>query len=175
MRVVASATVLAYLGVGSNIGNRREQITLAIEMLENEDEISVVSQSRLYVTDPMYVTDQPAFLNGVLAVETTLSADELLEVIQRVENTLGRTRDVPNGPRTIDLDLLLFGAQIIKTESLQVPHPGISSRAFVLVPLCEIAPNLSIPGMNRNVYDILVQLAFPDVTEFVGEESSVEE
>lgn len=141
----------AFLGLGSNLGDRRANLEAAIEALDWGD-TRVHARSIIYDTDPVGgPDDQPAFLNMVITVGTTLSARGLLERVVGVEVALGRDRfnEVRWGPRTIDIDILTFGATVIDEPDLQIPHPRIAERAFVLVPLAEVAPDLDIPGLGR--------------------------
>ncbi len=132
---------LAYVGVGANIGDREATIRAAIAALPG-----VVAVSELRETDPVGVTDQPAFLNGAVAVETELSPRELLESLLMIERGLGRERGLRWGPRTIDLDLLLYGAETVDEPGLTVPHPRLHERRFALEPLADLDPELVVPG-----------------------------
>lgn len=132
---------LAYVGLGSNLGDREATISAAVEALPG-----VVAVSTLRETDPVGVTEQPAFLNGAVVLETDFSARELLELLLAVERSLGRERRERWGPRTIDLDLLLYGDEAIDEPGLTVPHPRLHERRFVLEPLVELAPGLVVPG-----------------------------
>ena len=148
----------AYVGLGANVGPREETLRQAVELLATEDGVEVVGVSTLRETDPVGVVDQPRFLNGAVAVETTLSARELLDVLLRVERTLGRVRDGTRwGPRTIDLDLLVFADEVVDEPGLRVPHPRLQERGFALEPLAELDPGLVIPGAGR-VLDVLSAL-----------------
>jgi 2-amino-4-hydroxy-6-hydroxymethyldihydropteridine diphosphokinase len=142
----------AYVGLGANLGDREATIRAALDALPG-----VVAVSRLRETDPVGVVDQPRFLNGVAALETDLSARELLETLLEVERELGRERRERWGPRTIDLDLLLYGEETIDEPGLTVPHPRLHERRFALEPLAELAPNALIPGRGR-VADALAEL-----------------
>ena len=138
---------LVYIGVGANLGDREATIRSALERLGAQEEIEVVRVSSLRETDPVGYTNQPKFLNGAAALETDLPPHELLERMLAVERELGRVRDGPRfGPRTIDLDLLLYGDAVLEDPGLQVPHPRMTERAFVLEPLAELDPELVIPG-----------------------------
>jgi 2-amino-4-hydroxy-6-hydroxymethyldihydropteridine diphosphokinase len=136
----------AYVAIGSNLGDRRQTLLDAVETLRVEPGVEVTAVSTLIETDPVGFLDQPRFVNGVVALETTLPARELLELLLEVERRFGRSReDVPaQGPRTLDLDLLLYGDEEIDEPGLQVPHPRMRERPFVLGPLAEIAPELEI-------------------------------
>jgi 2-amino-4-hydroxy-6-hydroxymethyldihydropteridine diphosphokinase len=137
----------AYVGLGANLGDREATIRAAVEALAGEDGIAVVAVSSLRETEPVGVGEQPQFLNGVAAVETTLSARDLLDRLLEIEQRFGRVR-IPgeHGPRTLDLDLLLYGGETIDEPGLAVPHPRLHERRFVLEPLAELAPGLLVPG-----------------------------
>jgi 2-amino-4-hydroxy-6-hydroxymethyldihydropteridine diphosphokinase len=138
----------AYIGMGSNLGDREGVIASALDLLRGADEVEVLAVSSLRETDPVGYLDQPRFLNGAVEVETTLAARELLALLLEIERRLGRVRgEGPRfGPRTIDLDLLLYGDETIGEAGLQVPHPRLAERPFVLEPLAELDPALEIPG-----------------------------
>jgi 2-amino-4-hydroxy-6-hydroxymethyldihydropteridine diphosphokinase len=138
----------AFIGLGSNLGDRKAQVGAAVELLRQEEGIEVLAVSTLRLTEPVGYADQPRFLNGAAAVETSLSARELLERLLAIERSLGRERGLgPRfGPRTIDLDLLVFGAETIDEPGLQVPHPRLIERKFALEPLAELEPSLEVPG-----------------------------
>ena len=143
---------VAYVGLGANLGDREETIRAAVAELPD-----VVAVSPLRETDPVGVTDQPQFLNGVAALETELAPRELLDVLLAIERRLGRERRERWGPRTIDLDLLLYGDAVIDEDSLKIPHPRLHERRFVLEPLADLAPKLVVPGHGR-VKDLLAKL-----------------
>ena len=149
----------AYVALGSNLGDREGTLRAALEALAAEPGIEVVAVSRLYDTEPVGYVDQPRFLNGAAALETELPARELLERLLAVEHRFGRSReDVPaQGPRTLDLDLLLYGDAEIDEPGLRVPHPRLHERRFVLEPLADLDPALEVPG-NGQVQDILARL-----------------
>ena len=142
----------AYIGLGANLGDREATIRAAIAALPG-----VVAVSSLRETDPVGKTDQPKFLNGVAALETALSARELLDKLLAVERDLGRERRERWGPRTIDLDLLLYGDLVLDEPGLTVPHPSLHERRFTLEPLAELDPELVVPGRGR-VSDLLAEL-----------------
>jgi 2-amino-4-hydroxy-6-hydroxymethyldihydropteridine diphosphokinase len=137
----------AYVGLGANLGDRERTLHAAVDALAAEDRIEVVAVSTLRDTEPVGVGEQPQFLNGAVELETTLSARELLDRLLAIEQRFGRVR-VPgeHGPRTIDLDLLLYDAEEIDEPGLAVPHPRLHERRFVLEPLAELAPGLVVPG-----------------------------
>jgi 2-amino-4-hydroxy-6-hydroxymethyldihydropteridine diphosphokinase len=137
----------AYVGLGANLGEREETLRAAVAGLEATGGVEVVAVSAFRETDPVGYVDQPRFLNGAVALETTLAPRELLEALLAVERSLGRTRDGPRfGPRTIDLDLLLYGDESLDEPGLTVPHPRLHERAFALEPLAELDPGLVVPG-----------------------------
>lgn len=140
--------VTAYIGLGSNLAEPVLQIRRALAALEQLPESVLRHCSSLYLSPPMGPADQPDYVNAVAALETTLPPLDLLTRLQRIEQAQGRTRSVHWGPRTLDLDLLLYGDRIIEDERLRVPHPGLPERAFVLYPLQEIAPDLELPGLG---------------------------
>ena len=137
----------AFVGIGSNLGEPERQIAAALQQLEAENGIEVVAVSTLRETEPVGVGEQPRFLNGAAELETTLTARELLDRLLAVEQRFGRVR-IPgeHGPRTLDLDLLLYGDEVIDEQGLTVPHPRLHERRFVLEPLAELAPGLVVPG-----------------------------
>ena len=141
----------AYVGLGSNLGDREETIRRAVALLDREADVDVVAVSRLRETEPVGYLDQPRFLNGVAAVDTSLAPRELLERLLAVERRLGRDRSASprQGPRTIDLDLLLHGAERVEGPGLEIPHPRMHERPFVLEPLAELAPDVVVPGRGR--------------------------
>lgn len=137
----------AYVGLGANLGDREATLREALVRLGDVDGVEVVAVSSFRETDPVGLLDQPRFVNGAAALETALGARALLDVLLAVERSLGRTRSGPRfGPRTVDLDLLLYGDRIVDEPGLTVPHPRLHERAFALEPLAELAPGLEIPG-----------------------------
>ena len=137
----------AYVGLGANLGDRECALQAAVGALSAEQGIEVVAVSTLRETEPVGVVEQPPYLNGAAELETTLTARELLDRLLAVEQRFGRVR-VPgeHGPRTVDLDLLLYGDEEIDEPGLTVPHPRLHERRFVLEPLAELAPGLAVPG-----------------------------
>jgi len=151
----------AYVGLGANLGDREAMLRSALEQLGAEPGIDVMAVSKLRDTDPVGITDQPRFLNAAAAVETDLTARELLDRLLGIERRLGRTREGPRfGPRTIDLDLLLYGDEQVAEPGLQVPHPRLHERMFVLEPLFELAPGLVVPGKGA-LSEILAGIQSP--------------
>ncbi len=147
----------AYIGLGSNLGDRTRVLRAAIDRLAHK--VTVTAASSVYETAPWGRRDQPPFLNCCVAVDTSLAPRELLALLLGVETELGRTRGEPWGPRTIDLDLLLFGDEAITSADLVVPHPRLIERAFVLVPLAEIAPAARVSPAGPSVREALERLA----------------
>lgn len=144
-----------FIGVGSNLGNRRLQIKKAVRLLAESGGITVKRQSSVYETEPEGgPAGQNKFLNGVIGIETSLEPEVLLKKIHGVEKKLKRRRTVKNGPRTIDLDILVYGSRVIQGRTLLIPHPRISERAFVLKGFSEIAPDFIHPVLNRSIGEI---------------------
>jgi 2-amino-4-hydroxy-6-hydroxymethyldihydropteridine diphosphokinase len=139
----------AFIGLGSNIGNRYDYLTKAIEKLVKHPKIKMVKTSSVYETDPVGYEEQDLFLNMVIEVWTDWSALELLDYCLKVELELGRKREIFWGPRTIDLDILLYNQENIKSEKLIVPHPRMLERNFVMIPLSEIKPDIIIPNTEK--------------------------
>jgi 2-amino-4-hydroxy-6-hydroxymethyldihydropteridine diphosphokinase len=141
----------AFVGLGSNLGDREATIRAAVDELSAAPGVEVLAVSTLIETDPVGYLDQPRFLNGAVALETRLSPQRLLELLQAVEARFGRDRGAvpPQGPRTLDLDLLLYADAVIDEAGLVVPHPRLHERPFVLGPLAELDPALEIPGKGR--------------------------
>jgi 2-amino-4-hydroxy-6-hydroxymethyldihydropteridine diphosphokinase len=138
----------AYIGLGANIGPREVTLLRAVDLLAETEGVEVLAVSQFRDTDPVGVVDQPRFLNGTTAIETSLTARQLLDRLLEVEEELGRVRDVRWGPRTIDLDLLVYGDREIDEPGLHVPHPRLRERRFALEPLAELDPQLRIPGLG---------------------------
>lgn len=148
----------AFLGVGSNLGDREATIRRAIAMLGATDGVEVVAVSSLRETDPVGVVDQPRFLNGAVEIETRLRPRGVLGLLLAIERELGRDRSGMRwGPRTIDLDLLVYGSETVDEQWLRVPHPRLHERRFALEPLAELDPELEIPGRGT-VSELLARL-----------------
>ena len=148
----------AYVGLGSNLGDRAGHLLLAVRGMLDAS-LDVIRLSSIYETEPVEYEQQPAFLNMVaeLRGSTLPSPEQTLARLLRIEYALGRTRDVRMGPRTIDLDLLIFKDQQIETELLSVPHPRLATRRFVLVPLNELVPGLVHPVLGKSISELLSQ------------------
>ncbi|MFQ5811004.1 MAG: 2-amino-4-hydroxy-6-hydroxymethyldihydropteridine diphosphokinase [Armatimonadota bacterium] len=142
-------SVRVYLGLGSNIGDRAAHVTRAIALLDAGTGLSIRRASSIYETVPWGEEQQRAFLNAVLVAETDLAPGELLAATQSVEKTMGRQRTRKWGPRVIDIDILVYGDHIVEEAGLRVPHPLLRERQFMLVPLLEVAPELTLPGGGR--------------------------
>jgi 2-amino-4-hydroxy-6-hydroxymethyldihydropteridine diphosphokinase len=143
-------TVPAFVGLGANLGDPRAQLEAALAALAALPEVELLAVSSAYESDPVGpVSDQPPFLNAVAEVATELSASQLLADLHRIEHSLGRTRSVRFGPRTCDLDLLLYGDEVSDDPALLLPHPRLTERRFVLDPLFELAPLLTLPDGRR--------------------------
>ena len=143
---MAISTTIAYIGLGSNLSEPIKQVLQAINAIKSIKLSNVVSVSSLYLSKPMGPQDQDDYINGVLALETSLCAIALLDALQTIENKAGRVRKENRwGARILDLDIILFGNEIIQSTRLTVPHYGMTEREFVLIPLTEIAPNLHLP------------------------------
>ncbi len=144
----------AFLGIGGNLGNREQTLRRTVRALEGGTRVTVLAASRVYETDPVSDEDQPAFLNGVLKVETALTARELLNLLLEVEQHFGRVRERKWGPRTLDLDILTYEAEVIREKGLDVPHPYLHERGFVLIPLCDLAADTLHPSLGRTFKDL---------------------
>ena len=163
--------VTAYLGLGSNLGERRKNLERAAELLfrspsepldhgrlKSHGHLRLLRSSSVYETAPWGYANQPDFLNCVLEVETGLTPDRLLDITQGVEREMGREWSLRYGPRVIDLDILFYGAIIIEQANLQIPHPRLHQRAFVLAPLAELAPELTHPVLGLTVREIMAEV-----------------
>jgi 2-amino-4-hydroxy-6-hydroxymethyldihydropteridine diphosphokinase len=152
----------AYIALGANLpspaGSPRQTLDAAILRLGELGNFT--AQSSYYSTEPVGYADQPEFLNAAIAIETTLEPQPLLDCLLAIERDFGRDRShgIPNGPRTLDLDILLYGDYVVNTQALQLPHPRMAQRSFVLLPLAEIAPELIHPELHRSVTQLLQDL-----------------
>ena len=145
--------VTVYLGIGSNMGSRQDNLDKALELLSQRVTLGQVSS--IYDTEPVGDADQPRFLNLVCQIKTRLDPVGLLTLAKSIESKLGRKMSGPNSPRPIDIDILFFGDQILESPKLVIPHPRIEERAFVLIPLSEIAPELVHPVSSKTAKEML--------------------
>jgi len=148
---------IAYLGLGSNLGDRNANLADAITRLSCES-VRILRTSSVWETAPRDVLDQPWFLNQVVEVESDLLPRQLFQRIQRIEREMGRQRRMPKGPRLIDIDILLYGNAVVKSEDLEIPHPRMTERRFVLAPLAELAPDLRHPVSKQTVRELLAEV-----------------
>ena len=166
-----NALHVAYIGFGSNIGDRLAYIQSAIHTLSETEGITLQKTSSIYTTDPVGYEAQAQFLNGVAAIQTSLSPLSLLHTLKDIETTIGRKRRIRWGPREIDLDILIYGDLCVQTEKLVIPHPEMHLRGFVLVPLAEIAPDLVHPVFQESIQTLLNRLE--DSKSVVKEEDCI--
>ena len=145
-----------YLSLGTNLGNR--ELNLEAAKQELTPQVKILDSSSLYQTEPWGYLDQPDFLNQVLVVETSLSPHELLEYVKGIEQKIGRQPSIRFGPRIVDIDILFYGNRIIQEEDLVIPHPRLKDRAFVLIPLAEIDPDLIYPGTDHSISGLLLNV-----------------
>lgn len=155
-----------YLSLGSNLGDRKAQLQEAVRLLQSNPSISNMKMSSIYETAPVGYLNQDAFLNLVIRLETSLSPLGLLDACQEIEQALHRERLVRWGPRTVDLDVLLYGQEQLATERLTIPHPRMYERAFVLVPLQELMPSLILPE-DLEMQEVHVWKTYDDVNTFL--------
>ncbi len=153
---------LVYIGVGSNLGNKYENISQAKKLLNEATHTSVVAVSGLYTTEPFGDVPQEDFLNGVFKIQTSLNPEALLTFLNRVESILKRERTIRWGPRTLDLDILFYNDEVIHTEKLIIPHPGIEKRLFVLTPLNDLIPDYQHPVLKKSCKTLEMELRSVD-------------
>ena len=149
---------LVYISLGSNLGDRAEHLRQAREQIDSQD-LRLLRASSIYETAPRDVEDQPWFLNQVIECETDLFPRQLLARLQKIERAMGRKRRVAKGPREIDLDILLFGDAVVKAPELEVPHPRLAERRFVLEPLAELVAEKKHPGTRKTMREMLAAVA----------------
>ncbi|WP_419960544.1 2-amino-4-hydroxy-6-hydroxymethyldihydropteridine diphosphokinase [Psychrobacillus sp. BM2] len=143
-----------FISLGSNIGNRFGYLQQAVRLLQQVERMNVVNVSSVYETDPVGYEDQAAFLNMVVEIKTSLTPHEILKKCNEIEAQLGRTREIHWGPRTVDLDILLYNEENMKTQDLIIPHPRMMERGFVLIPLVELQVNLVDPQSKQLIADV---------------------
>ena len=156
----------AYIGIGSNLGDRHQNCLMAVDMLQKTPGCKLTGHSDWYVTEPVGVKEQERYINGVALISTELSAHDLLKTLLAIEQNMGRVRRKRWESRIIDLDLLLYGREVINEKHLTVPHPLMHVRRFVLVPLVELEPNLIHPSLGLTMSELLAQL--PEDDQEVG-------
>jgi 2-amino-4-hydroxy-6-hydroxymethyldihydropteridine diphosphokinase len=152
--MIKKQLVVAYICLGSNLGNRAAHIKEALKALE-EKGIVIEKVSSLYSTEPVEVQQQPRFLNLAAEITTSLSAEELLDLCQKVERKLGRSTKGNKAPRTIDIDIIFYGDKVVQKANLQIPHPRMHMRRFMLAPLCEIAPAFIHPVYKKTISQLI--------------------
>jgi 2-amino-4-hydroxy-6-hydroxymethyldihydropteridine diphosphokinase len=146
-----------YLGLGTNLGDRREHLNCARALLQSSD-LLIARASSIYETEPRDFPNQPWFLNQVIEAQTTLFPRQLLARTQKIEREMGRKRTVDKGPRVIDIDILLYGESVVHTEALEIPHPRMADRRFVLEPLAELVPELLHPVTRKTIRGLLARV-----------------
>ena len=164
---MARKSISCFIALGTNLGDRLANLARAQALLAKK--VRIVRESSIYETAPWGVTDQPAFLNQVIEGKTTSDPDRLLVFLKQIEEQMGRQKTYRYGPRLIDLDILLMDDLVVSFPELIIPHPRMVERAFVMVPLDEIAPDLIIPGTSRTVHNLLADLDRSGVSLFKGE------
>lgn len=157
----------SFIAIGTNIEPRETHFKQALSLLNHHKQITIIKRSSIYETAPVGFLEQSHFLNGVIQIDTSLSPHELLDVCQRIEHQLGRERIIKNGPRTIDLDILLYDDEEVNDRRLTIPHPRMQQRAFVLIPLEEIRPDLYISAFQKNIRQLCDQLQVEDKEDVI--------
>jgi 2-amino-4-hydroxy-6-hydroxymethyldihydropteridine diphosphokinase len=168
-------TEVAYISVGSNLNNPYQQVKRAVDKLKIANSISVKAVSGWYLSDPLGPKNQSRYVNGVIKISTRLSPNQLLKKLHEIEDAHGRIRNVRWGPRTLDLDILLYGSRMMNTKKLTIPHPEMKIRNFVLTPLADIEPDLVLPDgsilsslLENNQLKDVVPILPGDVIEKIG-------
>ena len=166
-----NSEVTIYLGLGSNIGNKIENIIVAVDKLKSNSEITFVALSSFYETEPREYLNQDNFINAVVKLQTTFSAIELYKIIKNIETEMGRKTTFQNGPRLIDIDILLYGDEIINTNGILIPHTKIGERKFVLIPFAEIDNSVIIPGIQKSISQLLNSCNDSGVVQIIVEKN----
>jgi 2-amino-4-hydroxy-6-hydroxymethyldihydropteridine diphosphokinase len=161
--------IIAFIGIGSNLGNPAERCREAVQTLGMTQGIRLLRSSSLYRTEPVGPQDQPWFVNAAAEIRTILSPRQLLETLREIERKMGRTGGEKWGPRAIDLDILLYGQEVVRDEGMTVPHPELHRRRFVLVPLCELAPYAIHPAFGVSIRGLAERLTEPGRVERIEE------
>ena len=161
--------IICYIGIGSNLGNALQNCQDAVENLSRTKGIELTRVSSFYKTEPVGIENQNWFVNAVVEIKTTLSARNLFQMLQNIENDMGREREIKGGPRIIDLDLLFYGQDVIEEADLIVPHPEIHKRRFVLEPLCEIASYFIHPAFGVSMRGLKDRLNDNKIVEMIKE------
>lgn len=159
---------IAYIGLGSNSGDRWANLAKALSLLKSAPDVELREISSVYESEPLELKEQPDFLNAACKVKTQLPPLQLLPLLQRIEVQLKRVRRIPKGPRTIDLDILLYDDLLVDEEMLRIPHPELHKRRFVLLPLVEISPGLIHPSMRKSFEQLLIELPDNHRVELIG-------
>ena len=163
MSTIVETAYVAYVALGSNLNHPQRMVRAGFEALARLPDTQVLARSSLYRSAPVGYANQPDFINAVAALRTGLSPRVLLDALLAIEQAQGRVREFPNAPRPLDLDLLLYGEQVINEPGLSVPHPRMHQRAFVLLPLAEIAPGITVPSVDR-ISELLASIDVSGVT-----------
>ena len=156
-----------YLGLGSNLGDRQANLARALKLLGERLHIELVSS--LYETEPVDYTEQPLFLNAICRAQTELGPMQLLSLVKGIEASLGRVPSFPNAPRPIDIDIIFYGDRVMETPDLTIPHPRLEERAFVLIPLLEVAPDLRHPVSDTHIRDLAARVGGREGMKKIGE------
>ncbi len=156
-----------YLGLGSNLGDRQANLARALKLLGERLHIELVSS--LYETEPVGYAEQPLFLNAICHAQTELGPMQLLSLVKGIEASMGRVPSFPNAPRSIDIDIIFYGDLIMETPELTIPHPRLEDRAFVLIPLLEVAPDLRHPVSGEHIKDLVARVSGKEGVKKIGE------